>query len=284
MLTIVKKEERIMDQEKIRELIQKGREFVSAYDEEYEDYLTDQEKKLPQPPLAKAPMTGNIIDLPAGFEQLKTDSDFLRIVNRRQSRRIYAQKGISLGELSYLLWCTQGVKSIRGKSYATLRTVPCGGARHEFECYLAIRNVQGLKAGLYHYLPMGHKIEMLGTNDDLEGFISDSLCGQSWASKADVVFYYSAVFYRAEWRYGIYAHPVILIDSGHITENLYLAAESLRLGGCAVAAIDGRCADEAFGLDGVEETIFLAMPVGTVDEKDLCREDDIYAFVKEQGL
>ena len=273
-----------MDQEKIKDLIQKGRAFVSAFDDEYEDYQTDQEMKLPQPPLAKAPMTGNVIDLPVAFEQLKIDNDFLRIINRRQSRRIYAQKGISLNELSYLLWCTQGIKSIRGKSYATLRTVPCGGARHEFECYMAVRNVQGLEPGLYHYLPMGQKIELLGTHEDLEGFISDSLCGQSWASKADVVFYYSAVFYRAEWRYGIYAHPVLLIDSGHITENLYLAAESIGLGGCAVAAVDGKVSDEAFGLDGEEETIFYSMPVGTVDEKDSDREDDIYAFVKEQGL
>ena len=273
-----------MEQEKIRELIRKGRAFVSACEEEYEDYLTDQEKKLPQPPLVKAPVSEKITDLPTDFGQLAIDNDFLRIINRRQSRRIYSGKGLSLLQLSYLLWCTQGIKSIRGKSYATLRTVPCGGARHEFECYMVIRNVQGLKPGLYHYLPVGHKVEMLGTLDDPEGFISESLCGQSWASKADVVFYYSVVFYRAEWRYGINAHPVILIDSGHITENLYLAAESAGLGGCAVAAVDGACADRVFGLDGMEETIFYAMPVGTVDEKDSDRENDIYAFVKEQGL
>ncbi|MBO7677912.1 MAG: SagB/ThcOx family dehydrogenase, partial [Erysipelotrichaceae bacterium] len=147
-----------------------------------------------------------------------------------------------------------------------------------------IQNVEGLEDGLYHYLPMGHKIEMLKKLDDLKGFISKSLEEQIWAAKANVVFYFSMVFYRAEWRYGIYAHRVTLIDAGHITENLYLACTAIGLGGCAIGAVDGRLADETFGLDGVEESIMYAMPVGTVSDKDKDKEQDFYAFVKQQGL
>ena len=116
------------------------------------------------------------------------------------------------------------------------------------------------------------------------GFISKSLQEQNWALKSSVVFYYSCVFYRAEWRYGPWAHPVILMDSGHITENLYLAATSIGLGGCAIAAVDPEACNREFGLDGVEETIFYAMPVGTVDPTDRESEDAFYAFVREEGL
>ena len=49
---------------------------------------------------------------------------------------------MSLLQLSFLLWATQGVKSIRGKSYATIRTAPCGGARHPFQTYLLVRQVE----------------------------------------------------------------------------------------------------------------------------------------------
>ena len=87
------------------------------------------ELKKPQPPLAKAPVTDQIADLPKDFSVLDIDNDFLGIINRRKSHRVYTDETISLAELSYLLWCTQGVKEIRGKSYATLRTVPSGGAR-----------------------------------------------------------------------------------------------------------------------------------------------------------
>ena len=273
-----------MTENEIRELIEKGRNFIRAFNDEYEGYETDQELKKPQPPLVKDPMSSDIMPLPVNFEDLEIDNDFLNIINSRTSHRVYTEEKMSLLELSYLLWCSQGIKEIRGKAYATLRTVPCGGARHEFECYMAIQNVEGLKDGLYHYLPLKHEIEKLGERIDLKEWISDSLCGQSWAAKANIVFYYSAVFYRSEWRYGIYAHVPMMMDAGHITENVYLAATSIHRGGCAIAAVDGRAADQAFGLDGIEETIFYAMPVGTIRASDRQAEQDFYAFVREQGL
>lgn len=277
-----------MDRKDIEKRIMLGRSFITKFGSEEgidESYLTDQEMKKPQPPLFKAAKPGNrVIDLPKNFSELDISKDFLGIINRRKSHRVYTEENISLTELAYLLWCTQGVKSVRGKSYATLRTVPCGGARHEFECYMAVKRVEGLKEGLYHYLPMTHQLEFLGEAEDMDGFISESLSLQSWAVKASVVFYYSCIFYRAEWRYGVWAHSPILMDSGHITENLYLAATSIGLGGCAIAAIDPDLSNKVFDLDGKEETIFYAMPVGTVSEKDAEAENEFYAFVREEGL
>ena len=271
----------------IKKKIKAGREFILKFSDEDgipEDYMTDQELKEPQPPLAKAPVTDRIVDLTKDFSVLDIDNDFLGIINRRKSHRVYTDETISLAELSYLLWYTQGIKEIRGKSYATLRTVPSGGARHPFECYMAVRKVEGLDPGLYHYLPMTHQLEFLGPIEDMNGFISESLCEQTWAEKASVVFYYSCVFYRAEWRYGVWAHGPVLMDSGHVTENLYLAAESIGLGGCAIAAVEPEPANKAFGLDGEEESIFYAMPVGTVKKENVKEEAAFYAFVEEEGL
>lgn len=258
--------------------------FRNAVLETPGDYRTDQQLRRPQPPLVKAPRTDSALDLPKDFRDLRIDGDFLSILNRRKSHRVYTDEPISLSALAYLLWCTQGVKSVRGKSYATLRTVPGGGARHPFETYLAVRKVEGLRPGLYHYLPMTHQLEFLSAPKNLENLIGTSLLDQRWGEKASVVFYYSCVFYRAEWRYGVQAHPTVLIDSGHITQNLYLAATSIGLGGCAVASVDGPGADRAFGLDGEEETIFYAMPVGTVNPDDREAEDAFYAFVRQEGL
>ena len=273
-----------MDEKKIQEITEKGRNFIRSFNEWPEDYQTDQELKKPQPPLAKAPMSETAIRLPVNYEDLAVDNDFLHVINSRASHRVYTEEKMSLLQLSCLLWCSQGVKEIRGKAYATLRTVPCGGARHEFECYMAIQNVEGLEDGLYHYLPLSHSIEKLPDAEDMRKAVGDSLCEQVWAVKANVVFYYSAVFYRAEWRYGVCAHVPMLIDAGHITENVYLSAQALGLGGCAIAAVDPAIANAMFGLDGEEETIFYAMPVGTVSKDNEKAEQDFYAFVKEQGL
>ena len=185
-----------MKKEEIEQKIRAGRAFITDYPEYDEgDYLTDQYLHLPQPPLVKAAMRDKSeqVQLPTDFDTLKIDDDFLHVINSRRSHRVYTEEPVSLTTLSYLLWCTQGIKEIRGRSYATIRTVPCGGARHEFETYMIVRRVEGLAPGLYHYLPMNHSVELLRAEDDdaMKEEISVSLCEQSWASKADVVFYYS---------------------------------------------------------------------------------------------
>ena len=51
-----------------------------------------------------------------------------------------------------------------------------------------------------------------------------------------------------------------------------------------MGAVNGKCCDEMFGLNGIDESIIYAMPVGTISEKDKQKEEDFYAFVKEEGL
>ena len=282
-----------MDEKKIWEITRQGRDFLKSRDtmemerNGLEGYQTDQELKRPQPPLVKAPMAGNPIDLPRDFENLDMEDNLVQLLLKRKSSRVYTQEDMSLLQLSFLLWATQGVKDIRGKSYATLRTVPAGGARHPFETYLLVRQVEGLVPGMYHYLPMTHQLELLSAQEDpqaLLDFAEESLCGQRWAAKANVVFYWSFVPYRSEWRYGIFAHKLIMADVGHVGENLYLACAALGLGTCGIGAYDQALCDKAFQLDGEEEYTVYTQTVGTVKAGDEGKEKAFYSFVEEQGL
>lgn len=271
------------------ELIQKGRAFTHGYIENdpYEDaFESDQDLKLPQPPLVKASMRQRnaYIYLPKDFDELCVSKDFTAVIRDRKSSRIYTQESMSILQLSYLLWATQGIKKIRGKKYATLRTVPCGGARHEFETYLLICQVDGLTAGAYHYLPMEHALEFLHPVEDMSKAISETLCSQDWANKANVIFYWTMVPYRAEWRYGIYAHRIALIDVGHVGQNLYLASTGLGLGCCAIGAFYDPACNQLFELDGQEEYVVYTMPVGTIREQDRIQELAFYQFVEDEGL
>lgn len=278
-----------MDQRIIEEHIRRGREFLksSAAQESTGDYQTDQELKRPQPPLVKEPMTDNRIDLPRDFETLNLSDNLYQLLLRRKSSRVYTQEDMSLLQLSFLLWSCQGIKGIRGKRYATLRTAPCGGARHPFETYLLVRKVDGLIPGAYHYLPMTHQLELLQPMEDRQNLfelVDDTLCGQTWAAKSNVVFYWSFVPYRSEWRYGIFAHRLILADMGHAAENLYLACTALGLGTCGIGAYDQKLCDQIFQLDGEEEYTVYSQSVGTVQAKDENAEKAFYSFVEEQGL
>ena len=190
----------MLDEAIQKEIIQKGRDFLKSplerdpYEEAFE---SDQDRKLPQPPLVKAPMAeeGERIALTRDFSGLALKNDLVSLIRDRRSARIYTNETMTLDELSFLLWATQGIKKIRGKAYATIRTVPCGGARHEFETYLIVRNVEGLRPGAYHYLPMLHALEFLHPIGDIPETINQTLCGQKWAAKANVVFYWSVVPY-----------------------------------------------------------------------------------------
>lgn len=99
-----------------------------------------------------------------------------------------------------------------------------------------------------------------------------------------MVFYWSMVPYRAEWRYGIYAHRTALIDVGHVGQNLYTACTGLGLGCCAIAAFEHEKCCALFGLDGEEEYIVYCVPVGTIRDCDREAEQAFYQFVKDEGL
>ena len=281
----------MIDQKLKEELIEKGRRFMHGY---HDDDMTadsdfnpsDQQLRLPQPPLCKAQMAEDSakIALSLDFSGLEVNNDVISLIRDRRSARVYTEENMSLLQLSFLLWATQGIKSIRGKSYATIRTVPCGGARHEFETYLLLRKVDDLPAGIYHYLPMEHAIEFLGKDENLDEDISETLCGQKWAAKANVVFYWTMVAYRAEWRYGTHSHRVALLDAGHLCQNLYLGVTAIGMGTCGIGAFSHDLCNKVLGIDGNDEYVVYTAPVGTIREEDKSAEAAFYKFVEDEGL
>lgn len=131
---------------------------------------------------------------------------------------------------------------------------------------------------------MEHALEFLHPVEQMEETITDSVSGQSWAAKANVVFYWSLDAYRVEWRYGVFAHRTALIDLGHIGQNLYLAATGIGLGCCAIAAFQHEVCNQIFDLDGAEEFVVYTIPVGTIRDSDKAEEQAFYKFVDEEGL
>jgi SagB-type dehydrogenase family enzyme len=84
----------------------------------------------------------------------------------------------------------------------------------------------------------------------------------NFAKKAAVVFAWSTIPYRSEWKYDISAHKKILIDVGHVCQNLYLASESVGAGACAIGIYDQKLIDEVLCLDGDEEFVLYLGAVG----------------------
>ena len=227
--------------------------------------FTDQNQGVSTPPIEKTyPEDSILIHLP-GPDEWKNISktDITLAIGNRKSHRAYLNQSLSLEELAYLLWCTQGMreKEFNGHAY---RNVPSAGCRHALETYLAVFNVDDLDPGVYRYLPLSHQLVFEFTDDMLSKKMIIASFSQSYPGKSAVTFIWAAIPYRMEWRYGLAAHKVIALDAGHVCQNLYLACEAIDAGTCAIAAYDQEELDELLGLDGDEEYAIYLAPVGKV--------------------
>lgn len=204
-----------------------------------------------------------LIFLPDSSGFVPQDNNLINVLNKRRSLRRYDDSvEMSTEELSYLLKYTQGVREIDQKRTLTNRFVPSAGSRHPFETFLLVQRVNGLTPGLYRYIAQRHALEVFDL--DFEAILKahDSTYKQKQVITSAVTFFWAANLYRTSWRYSTRAYRYINLDAGHVCQNLYLCAESIDYGVCAIAAFDDRLANQLFGLDEVERFVVYAASVG----------------------
>lgn len=218
-----------------------------------------QRKGFPQPALEQpVPAEAAVINLPDPTSITIPVMDLRAAMEQRSTLRKYTQTALSLEEFSYLLWITQGVKSISDRP-ATLRNVPSAGSRHAFETYLLINRVGVLSPGLYRYSALKHIIYAHNMTAGINEQLTTACKEQSHVRTSAVTFFWVADMDRMVWRYSERAYRYVLLDAGHVCQNLYLAAESIHCGVCALAAYDDDLLNAALDLDDEKEvTIYVA--------------------------
>ena len=242
-----------------------GRYFLTDRIREEVDWWATRQSRGEVPPPAQKPVPAGtpLIRLPQPAEWQLLPCDLATAIGRRESHRRFRPDPLSLAEVAFLLWSTQGVRRLLHEA-AVLRTVPSAGCRHPFETYLAVSRVGDLPAGLYRYLPLDHALVSAVTPDNLPARLVAAVRGQRFAAEAAATFIWTAVPARTEWRYGEASYKVIALDAGHLCQNLYLACEAIGAGTCAIAAYNQELADELVGVDGGEEFVVYLAPVGKV--------------------
>lgn len=184
----------------------------------------------------------------------------------RRSTREFTDAALSLEELSFLLWATQGITGVQRDEAGTVvqrfRAAPSGGARYPLETYLAIQRVSGLAPGLYRYLPNEHELLLVREDAQISAKVQAACYGTPSVGKAALVFVWAAVPYRTEWKYTYLAHRMIAMEAGHVCENLYLAAESCGTGCCALLSYHQPQVDALLSVDGEDEFAIYVAAVG----------------------
>jgi SagB-type dehydrogenase family enzyme len=236
--------------------------FVADFASPDNDFnSSDQQKGCEAPPLQKedTPPNAGIVALPEFDEAILKESNIIRVMAERRSRRVFSGAPLSLKELSYLLWATQGVNRVSEDRVWSLRTVPSAGGRHPYETYLIVNLVDDLDKGLYRYLPLSHELLFISNDADTRDRVFLATYREKFVAEAPVCFVWSCVAYRGEWRYNSKAHKSMLLDAGHICHSLYLSTESVNCGTCAIGGYHQGGFDALLGLDGTNEfTVYLA--------------------------
>lgn len=241
--------------EKVLRQVQINRDIIKGYRwsefAEFGDYATDESLKLPRPPLFLHREGDATVMLTKDFSELSTSCRLYELMTNRTSVRNYSEDSLSLTELSWLLYATQGVKKALSENRASFRTVPSAGARHALETYLLIHRVAGVAPGLYFYDAEYHFLHHLGNPPDEN--VNAAFYDQKMMSQNAVSFIWTAVAYRMEYRYGIKAARYLMLDAGHVCQNLYIAGEQLGCGVCGVAAYSQDLVDALISADGKDE-------------------------------
>ena len=210
-----------------------------------------------KPELYKKYLSSRTIQLPSEAQQTKMHLS--EILHERKSVREFSSKPLSLTDLAFLLWSSTGVQRV--ENGYEFRTVPSAGALYPTETYIAVNNVEALECGIYHYNIKNHLLEEVKTGSFGEELAHAAL-NQKMCINASVVFIWTAIFQRSKWKYSQRAYRYIYLDTGHVAENLALAAVSVNIGSCEIGAFFDDEINSLVGVDGKEESTILLCAVG----------------------
>jgi SagB-type dehydrogenase family enzyme len=218
----------------------------------------------PVEPVVK-PQASRYIPLHAPrWEDLRrSDPPVVVAMEVRRSVRRYAGSPITAAQLGDLLYRTARVRSLitapggqdppdvpaTGTPYSN-RPYPSGGACYELELYLTVGSCTGLANGVYHYDPLGHRLEPVGADRAAADELLSAACmTAALDSPAQVLISMTARFRRLSWRYEGLAYRLVLMHVGVLMQNLYIACAAMGLAPCALDAVDIDVAARAFGAD-----------------------------------
>jgi SagB-type dehydrogenase family enzyme len=186
----------------------------------------------------------NIYPLPA--PKISSRFSVERALLVRRSIREYARDALSLADLAQLLWSAQGITSSEG-----FRTTPSAGACYPLEAYAVCKNVTGLAAGVYHYVPglKEHHLEVTARGSFAAKLFALST-QQDFIKQVPLNIILATVTARMEKQYGDMALRYVLMEMGHAAQNIHLQAEALGLSSVAVGFLQEEKVKELLQLTG----------------------------------
>ncbi len=184
---------------------------------------------------------GQEISLPDPAEEGKMSVE--KAISQRRSTRNFSDDPLTLDLVSQILWSAQGITEKR----QNFRTAPSAGATFPLEIFLVSGKIEGLKPGVYRYLPLNHSLSKIMNGDQRHALYAGAL-HQSAIINAPASVIIGGVFERTTNRYGARGEQYVYMEVGHAGQNIHLQAEALGLGTVVIGAFDDSRVQQALNL------------------------------------
>lgn len=224
--------------------------------------------RFPAPPATKPPMSDDPFELftPDVDWLAREDVPFTGVLEGRRSTRVFGDPPIDrrqLGELLYRAARQRSVYGVVSGQELGSRPYPGGGAIYELEIYLAVDACQDLPRGFYHYHPAEHRLYRLSSDEAVVRTFVRNASDSSGSTNPQVVLTIAARFDRFFWKYESIRYAAILKNVGVLYQTLYLVAEAMGLGACALGGGESDSLSDVTGLDYYTESAVGEFMVGS---------------------
>jgi SagB-type dehydrogenase family enzyme len=190
---------------------------------------------------------------------------FHTLTRSRRSQRDYLGQAIGRDEFDALLHTACGVTGTMAWSgrEVRLRAYPSSGALYAVEIYPVVLRVEGLQPAVYHYRPTENVLEQVRPDLDPASLVAAALpMEREMVGGAAAMICLVGSFARHERKYGQGGYRMMVAESGHISQNLVLAATALGLSARPFGGVFDDLLKCDLGLDGRDEEFLLAVLVG----------------------
>lgn len=188
-------------------------------------------------------------------------------VTSRSSNRSFSSKALSISKLAKLVYLGNGVRTVinKGDDAVHKANAPSSGGLGSVEIFCCVLNVADLDTGVYHFDKVHHELRLV-RHGHFGGWLRSFALLQQELAQASVILILTSAIGRLSEKYGLRAYRLGLLDAGHVSQNVYLAATAMNLACCAISGFVDDEFNELIDVDGLDTCAVLGLAIGYGEE------------------
>jgi len=200
---------------------------------------------------------------PGEIEGSSLSGALSQIVLKRRSTREFSGRPIPLNSIARIIFNAYGITT-QLRAAERMRSVPSGGALYPLELYLAAFRLADLQPGVYHYNVEAHSLEQIRAGQ-FDEELGRAAFYEEMFKKVSAMLIITGILKRSSIKYGERAYRFMMLEAGHVGQNISLTAAALDLGCVMLGGFYDDEIDEIVGADGVSETTLYTAAIGALE-------------------